>query len=67
MEETGEGCGFFCSPKLPYLSTILSPIVATEGVQRDKPLRIEARRRNIKWEDSKVKLANTLSQTLITL
>ena len=22
MEETGEGCGFFCSPKLPYLSTM---------------------------------------------
>ena len=20
MEGTGEGCGFFCSPKLPYLS-----------------------------------------------
>ena len=23
MEGTGEGCGFFCSPKLPYLSTHL--------------------------------------------
>ena len=22
MEGTGEGCGFFCSPKLPYLSTM---------------------------------------------
>ena len=31
--------------------------LATEGVQRDKPLRIIARRRIIKWEDSKVKLA----------
>ena len=22
MEGTGEGCGFFCSPKSPYLSTM---------------------------------------------
>ena len=22
MEGTGEGCGFFCSPKLPYLSAL---------------------------------------------
>ena len=30
--------------------------LATEKVQRDKPLRIKVRRRNI-WEDLKVKLA----------
>ena len=34
MDGAGEGCGFFCSLKLPYLSlyvwTILSPIVALE-------------------------------------
>ena len=30
--------------------------LATEKVQRDKPIRIKFRRRNI-WEDSKVKLA----------
>ena len=35
MEGTGEGCGFFCSPKLPGLvkynvSTILSPIAASK-------------------------------------
>ena len=32
MEGTGEGCGFFCSPKFTLfkynVSTILSPIVA---------------------------------------
>ena len=30
MEGTGEGCGLFCSLKLPYLST-MSPIVALKG------------------------------------
>ena len=42
MEGTGEGCGFFCSLKLPYLSTIstnnfVSPIEAF--VQSPPPLR----------------------------
>ena len=27
MEGTGEGCGIFRSLKLPYVSTVLSPIV----------------------------------------
>ena len=32
MEGTVEGCGLFCSLKLPYLSTILSPIVGLQTV-----------------------------------
>ena len=28
MEGTGEGCGFFCSPKSPYLSTMSQQFVA---------------------------------------
>ena len=40
MEGTGEWCGFFCSLKLPHLSTILSPIVelsTTEKSWQNKP------------------------------
>ena len=37
--------------------------LATEKVQRDKPLRIKVRRRNI-WEDSKVKLAKYTESVL---
>ena len=30
MEGRGEGRGLFCSQKLPYLSTILSPVVGSK-------------------------------------
>ena len=29
MEGTGEGCGFFCSPKSPYLSTTIVAFLKT--------------------------------------